>query len=69
MTMKEAAYAYLDAQHESIMNMWQELVMMVRTGSILKIFPYAGTDGGVVWYSSVDRLPAEMDSGLVRICD
>ena len=28
MTMKEAAYAYLDAQHESIMNMWQELVMM-----------------------------------------
>lgn len=41
----------------------QELVMMVRTGSILKIFPYAGTDGGVVWYSSVDRLPAEMDSG------
>lgn len=37
--------------------------MMVRTGSILKIFPYAGTDGGVVWYSSVDRLPAEMDSG------
>ena len=41
----------------------QELVMMVRTASILKTFPYAGEDGSVMWYSPVDRLPAEMDSG------
>lgn len=41
----------------------QDLVMLVRTASILKTFPYVGEDGRPVWYSPVDRLPSDMDSG------
>ena len=38
----------------------EESIRLVCTGSLLRIFPFAA-DGKVSWYSSVDRLPAEMD--------
>lgn len=40
----------------------RELVMLVCSSAILKIFPYVSPDGGVSWYSSVDVLPPEMDA-------
>ena len=41
----------------------QQAVMLVRSASILKVFPYRDAEGNVTWYSPVDRLPAGMDSG------
>ena len=38
----------------------EESIRLVCTGSLLRIFPFT-CDGKVSWYSSVDRLPAEMD--------
>ncbi len=39
----------------------REIARLLTSGTLLKIFPYADAEGKVVWYSSVDRLPAEMD--------
>lgn len=38
------------------------VISMVCAGSILRIFPYDGPDG-MRWYSSVDRLPADIPDG------
>lgn len=40
----------------------RQAVMLVRSASILKLFPYRDGAGEVTWYSPVDRLPAEMDA-------
>lgn len=40
----------------------QEAAMLVCTAEILKIFPILDDAGSVRWYSSVDRLPAGMDT-------
>ena len=40
-----------------------QVVSMVATWSIIRIFPYVGEDGTVMWYASTDTLPFDMDSG------
>ena len=40
-----------------------QVVSMAATWSIIRIFPYVGEDGNVMWYASTDTLPFDMDSG------
>ncbi|MFI3315724.1 MAG: cytochrome c biogenesis protein CcsA [Rikenellaceae bacterium] len=40
-----------------------QLVAMLRSGAMIKIFPYRDEDGNITWYSPVDELPSEMDKG------
>ena len=40
-----------------------QVVSMAATWSIIRIFPYVGEDGTVMWYASTDTLPFDMDSG------
>ena len=41
----------------------ENTIMLVCSARLLKIFPYRTADGKVDWYSSVDTLPSDMDSG------
>lgn len=38
------------------------IIAMLFGGELLKLFPYAGSDGKLSWYSQSDNLPAEMSS-------
>ncbi|MFR9653626.1 MAG: cytochrome c biogenesis protein CcsA [Rikenellaceae bacterium] len=40
-----------------------QLVAMLRSGAMLKIFPYRDSEGHITWYSPIDELPEEMDRG------
>lgn len=40
-----------------------QLVAMLRSGAMLKIFPYRGKDGLITWYSPIDELPEDMERG------
>ena len=39
----------------------EEVIMLLCSGRLLKIFPYEDREGKVTWYSSVDNLPYGMD--------
>lgn len=51
----------LSAQGHEAANERFALASAATVGSIWRIFPYAGNDGSVEWYSPIDRLPAEID--------
>ncbi len=40
-----------------------QLVAMLRSGAMLKIFPYRDSEGHITWYSPSDELPEDMDKG------
>ncbi|MFR9527917.1 MAG: cytochrome c biogenesis protein CcsA [Rikenellaceae bacterium] len=53
------------ARYKALMQLNEkiQLVAAVRSGALLKIFPYRDTEGHITWYSPVDELPEEMDEG------
>ncbi len=55
------------ARYKALMQLNEkiQLVAAVRSGALLKIFPYRDTEGHITWYSPVDELPEEMDAGQV----
>lgn len=40
-----------------------QLVAMLRSGAMFKIFPYRDSSGDISWYSPIDKLPEEMEHG------
>ncbi len=40
-----------------------QLVAMLRSGAMVKIFPYEDAEGNLTWYSPMDSLPLEMERG------
>ncbi len=40
-----------------------QLIAMLRSGAMVKIFPYKNNNGKISWYSPKDSLPEEMDLG------
>ncbi|MFI3288028.1 MAG: cytochrome c biogenesis protein CcsA [Rikenellaceae bacterium] len=53
-----ALYKELNKLNEKV-----QLVAMLRSGAMAKLFPYRDTTGHITWYSPVDELPSEMDRG------
>lgn len=39
-----------------------QMIMELRRGTLLKVFPYTGDDGRTVWYAPTDKLPDGMDA-------
>ncbi len=40
-----------------------QLIAMLRSGAMVKIFPHQDTDGNLAWYSPIDSLPRSMEQG------
>ncbi len=40
-----------------------QLVAMLRSGALIKIFPYESKSGKINWYSPIDSLPSDMERG------